>query len=279
MTKESLDISGKLDKNSIHVIEAIWEEAQNLSIPFLIVGAAARDMLMHHYYGVEIERATTDVDFAVEVADWDSYQSLATNLVNRGFKKTNQNQRLKADNHMLIDIVPFGAIADANGDIQWPPDKDMEMNILGFEEALNAPVHLKIRDKPELIAPVVSVAGFLLLKLIAWGDRTADKRPKDAVDIKYIIQKYASIDHSYDLVWDQPDLIERYEGDMECVAAQLLGRLVGELANTDSSKAIAKVFSTKLLDTFCTEMSQRGAQEFDKNYELMDAFVEGFNQS
>ena len=279
MTRESLDISGKLDGASIHVIEAISEEANRLSIPFLLVGAAARDMLMHHYYGVAIQRATTDVDFAVDVADWKGYKSLTASLIDRGFKTTNQKQRLKADNHMLVDIVPFGAISDANGDIQWPPDQDIEMNVLGFEEALNTPVELKIRDTPELIVPVVSVSGFLLLKLIAWGDRPADLRPKDAIDIKFIIQKYASIDPSVDSVWTQPELIDQYDGDIECVAAQLLGRLVCDLANAESTKAVENVFSTEFLDKFCTEMSPRGANDFDENYKLVDAFIGGFNSA
>lgn len=279
MRRESLDISGKLDDASIHVIEAISEEANRLSIPFLIVGAAARDMLMHHYYGVAIQRATTDVDFAVDVADWEAYQSLTASLINRGFEKTRQKQRLKADNHMLIDIVPFGAIADTNGDIQWPPDQDVEMNVLGFQEAINAPVELKVKDTPELIVPVASVPGFLLLKLVAWGDRTANLRPKDAIDIKFMIQKYASIDPSVDSVWTQPELIDHYDGDIECVAAQLLGRLVNELAKADSALAVHGVFSTKCLDTLCTEMSARGIDEFDENYKLMTAFIEGFNPS
>lgn len=279
MTTELLDISGKLDDHSLHVIEAISEEAKRLSIPFLIVGAAARDMLMHHYYGIEIQRATEDVDIAVDVANWKDYQSLTANLINQGFKKTRKRQRLKAGNHMLVDIVPFGAIADSNGDIQWPPDQAIEMNVLGFEEALISPVKLKVRGTPELVVPVVSIPSFLLLKLIAWGDRAIDMRPRDAIDIKFIIQKYASIEPCDDSVWNQTELIEKYEGDIELVAAQLLGRLVSDLANADSTKAVEKVFQADLLDTFCTEMSPRGTDEFDENRGLMDAFVVGFNST
>ena len=230
MTRESLNISGKLDTASLQVIEVISEEANRLSIPFLIVGAAARDMLMHHYYGVAIQRATADVDFAVDVADWQSYQSLTASRTNRGFQKTNQKQRLKADNDMLVDIVP-----------------------------------------------VVSVPGFLLLKLIAWGDRVADQRPKDAIDTKFIIQKYATIAPSIDSVWTQPDLIDLHDGDIERVAAQLLGRLVSDLASNESNQAVKRLLSTKTLDTFCTEMSPRGRDKFDENRALMDAFTQGFD--
>ncbi len=151
MRRQLLDISGKLDDASIHVIEAISEEANKLSIPFLIVGAAARDMLMHHYYGVVIQRATTDVDFAIDIADWEGYQLLTASLIDRGFETTQQKQRLKADDHMHVDIVPFGVIADTNGDVQWPPHQDIEMKVLGFEEALSNPVHVKVRSTPDLI--------------------------------------------------------------------------------------------------------------------------------
>ena len=37
----------------------------------LLVGAQARDLLLHHIHGVRIVRATTDVDLAFAVADWD----------------------------------------------------------------------------------------------------------------------------------------------------------------------------------------------------------------
>ncbi|MFT5501017.1 MAG: putative nucleotidyltransferase [Woeseiaceae bacterium] len=279
MTRESLDISGKLDDASIDVIEAIAHEAEKHSIPFIIVGAAARDMFMQHFYGVAIHRATDDVDIAVDVSDWTEYQSLTASLVSRGFETTNQTQRLRADNQMVVDIVPFESIADTNGNIQWPPDQDIEMNVLGFQEALHNPVELMIRKTPKLVVPVISVPGFLLLKLIAWGDRTKDLRPKDALDIKFILQKYASIDPAVDSVWTQPELIALYEGDTECVAAQILGRLVNNLANAESIKVMEVTFSAKLLETFCTEMSPRGASDFDENYKLMEAFIEVFNST
>lgn len=44
----------------------------------LLVGAMARDLLLHYAHSVPIARATEDVDFAfaVAVADWDEFESL-----------------------------------------------------------------------------------------------------------------------------------------------------------------------------------------------------------
>lgn len=47
----------------------------------LVVGAYARDLLLHHVHGFDIERATSDVDFAVAVADWGQFFAARASLL------------------------------------------------------------------------------------------------------------------------------------------------------------------------------------------------------
>lgn len=50
----------------------------------LLVGAQARDLLLHYVHGVPITRATTNVDLAITVADWDDFYLLKKALLGSG---------------------------------------------------------------------------------------------------------------------------------------------------------------------------------------------------
>ncbi|WP_194727058.1 hypothetical protein [Noviherbaspirillum malthae] len=41
----------------------------------------------------------------------------------------------KYSNGYPIDIVPFGGVAQKDGQIAWPPEGDVIMNVAGYEEA------------------------------------------------------------------------------------------------------------------------------------------------
>ena len=47
--------------------------ARRHRVDVLLVGAAARDMLIRHATGTLPQRATADIDIAVAVANWDAY--------------------------------------------------------------------------------------------------------------------------------------------------------------------------------------------------------------
>lgn len=61
--------------------------AEALGIPYLIVGASARDLVMHHAFGAAIKRATSDIDFAIQVADWDAVEALRQTLAQTVLKQ------------------------------------------------------------------------------------------------------------------------------------------------------------------------------------------------
>lgn len=51
------------------------------------------------------------------------------------FKTTKEYQRLIFQERLIIDLIPFGPIADNMGKIKWTPDEQIVMHIVGFEEA------------------------------------------------------------------------------------------------------------------------------------------------
>ena len=60
----------------------------------LLVGAQARDLLLHYVHDVPITRATTDVDLAFAVADWEDVCSLREALLDSSAFGTEQPLRL-----------------------------------------------------------------------------------------------------------------------------------------------------------------------------------------
>ena len=136
----SLDVSEKLPKGLVELYCQIHGIAAELSVPLLIVGATARDIILAHGYNATIERGTKDVDFGIKVQSWDNYEVLRAALIEAGFtpysKKAHQLDTTDSDGlPWEIDLIPFGGISDDNGQIAWPPKQDFVMTVLGFDEA------------------------------------------------------------------------------------------------------------------------------------------------
>lgn len=60
-----MDISGKIDANQVKVYRDVSNAANALNLPFVVVGAAARDLVLHYGYGARVVRATADIDFGI----------------------------------------------------------------------------------------------------------------------------------------------------------------------------------------------------------------------
>ena len=60
-----IDISGKLDNSYIAAIKEIKKIADSLKIPFFIIGALARDIIMEYFYEIKAPRMTMDIDLGI----------------------------------------------------------------------------------------------------------------------------------------------------------------------------------------------------------------------
>ena len=88
MTSTSLDIAGKIDPRTVATIAAVAQVITELGMPYVIVGATARDLVLHHGHGANIQRATQDVDFAIEVPEWSAFEAVKERLCAQGFQAT-----------------------------------------------------------------------------------------------------------------------------------------------------------------------------------------------
>jgi hypothetical protein len=88
MTNTLLNIAGKIDPQTVSTIGPVSRVIAGLAMPYVIVGATARDLVLHYGHGANIQRATHDVDFAIEVPNWTAFEALRDRLCELGFKTT-----------------------------------------------------------------------------------------------------------------------------------------------------------------------------------------------
>jgi predicted nucleotidyltransferase len=121
-------------------------------------------------------------------------------------------------------------VQDASGEIAWPPDQAVRMNVAGFQQALDAAVPVKVAS--DLIVPVASLPAQAMLKLIAWQDRHAADR-KDAIDLLFLMSKYAQAGNMDRLYGEDFALVERFGHDPDIAGAALLGREMATVASVE----------------------------------------------
>ncbi|GAB3627359.1 hypothetical protein PTE30175_02047 [Pandoraea terrae] len=164
-----------------------------MHLDYFVVGATARDMLMHYLHGFPIRRASPDIDFAIALSDWQMFDRVRAALL--AYPSIAQDARIP---HRLIytpedsaafplDLVPFGDVADQHANVVWPPDMAVVMSVVGYEDALAGAVLVEIAD--DLDVPVASIPGLVVTKFIAWRGRGMENE-KDAVDLRYLIEHY-----------------------------------------------------------------------------------------
>ncbi len=242
MSNISFDISGKIKTSYIDALLAIKEIADHLNIPFFIVGATARDFSLDYLHNIKAPRMTTDIDLGVRVPDWEKFKALTdTMLADSKFTKDKENQRY-IYNDILIDIVPFGDISDENKTVKWPPEHEVILSTLGFDEAYESSVLFKLSSDPLLEVRVPTIPGLAIMKLISWNEKYPD-RTKDAEDLLFIMEKYVDVIDQNDLYDKEATLLEEESFDNPIACVRLLGRNMAKISNTDTLDKIKEILS------------------------------------
>ncbi|BES69581.1 hypothetical protein RE428_05990 [Marinobacter nanhaiticus D15-8W] len=267
----------KIDSSAIDPIqrrtyEAIVRVASEKQVPFIIVGASARDLVMHHGYGAQIQRATRDIDLAVQVEDWESFDAIKTSLIASGYRETKIAHRLVDEHNMPLDIIPFGPLAGAGARIEWP-DEDRHMGVMGFTEALASADLVIVGGQPPLDVPVASPVGLALLKLVSWSEREPQVRRKDAADFFYLLHNYENIPAITDRLYgEHADILEKYGWDTRMAAAHVLGADVARAAEIQTLLFLKSLLYGGSVERLCADA---GAASNDVIQALVSAFRMG----
>ncbi|PLX60364.1 nucleotidyl transferase AbiEii/AbiGii toxin family protein [Sedimenticola selenatireducens] len=284
MTSTSLDISDKVDPGTLTVLQVVANAARSLGIPFFVIGATARDLVLHLYYGAPVSRATQDLDFAIQIPDWSAFEALKTRLLELGFYETKTAHRLSTSWGGWVDLVPFGPLSSNGKAVAWPPKGDVVMNILGFTEAYSHTLQVRINDTPDTDIVVASPVGLALLKLISWTEREHEKRPNDAKDFLYLCDNYQEIPVIRDRMYDQQAMMERYDWVPECGSAYLLGRDVRQIVGPDTHEHLEQLFNEEIRNRPLKELIRESceigatAAQYEEHGVMFQAFLDGYRQ-
>ena len=179
-----------------------------------------------------------------------------------------------------LDVVPFGRIADDSGEIAWPPDQAIRMNVAGFEEALRTAV--PVRMDADLVVPVASLPAQAMLKVIAWQDRHSVDR-KDASDLLFLLAWYGEAGNLERLYADDGfDLIEQHDHDPDIGGAALLGRDMADIVTPEVSAQIVAVLAPDdpspliLTHMMANRIRIPGGDSGERTGQLFDAFRQEF---
>ena len=154
------------------------------------------------------------------------------------------------------------------------------MDVTGFDDATNCADRLIIRRNPTIQIPVASTQGLTLLKLIAWSDRVANLRVKDALDLAYLIDNYERVEQVGGRIYDIDGLMAQYEWDNDLGSAHLLGVDTAAIAGPNAKARIVAIIDSNLQEEtpnyLVEEMCTRLDEEYEKKLNQLSAFANGF---
>lgn len=67
MKKKLLDLSGKIEPQIFNILRLISRKADESAVPYFVVGATARDVILKQGHDISTIRATRDIDVGVQV--------------------------------------------------------------------------------------------------------------------------------------------------------------------------------------------------------------------
>ncbi len=212
MTK-TFDVSTRAEfALTTRVLAALVPRAESCRVELLLVGAAARDVVVTARTRSRPARATYDVDVAVAVAGWDGFR-----CVTEGLGRVRGSEHKFLVDGVEVDVVPFGGVA-ADGLLTWPDDH--VMTVLGFPEALATAVHVTFPGG--VVARVADLPAQVVLKLMAWRDRgRVDSR--DAIDLLTLLRAFEEGDYQERLYDRHGGALDRHDFDPGLAAADAIG--------------------------------------------------------
>jgi predicted nucleotidyltransferase len=198
---------------------------------YLVVGAFARDLLLHNIFGKKAGILTRDIDFGIVLPDWTAFQQITQRLTEEyGFEKGKFPHVFVTPAGLPTDLLPFGEVEDHRG-ISFPEADHFRINMMGFSEAWDTRLQVSLDNKVDFNIP--TPAALILLKLMAWKDRTPNPVAlKHVTDISLIFDGY--FDAMADTLDADPDFADLYDlagetFDLNWYAAVAIGRKMSSM--------------------------------------------------
>lgn len=173
----------RIDPAFIPVLSDLARGLRELEVPYCIIGALVPELLLDSGSG----RMTNDADVTVVVDGLGEFNRLKSRLADFGFAETRAPHRLQHRDGGLVDVLPFSVRLVPDGTLKLKDD--FVLNMAGFQHVV--PNAVPISLTPDLIVPVTPMPLYVLLKLVAFGDRRA---PKDLASVHHCLRHYLEDD-------------------------------------------------------------------------------------
>ena len=171
----------------VELLRKLTNSFSKMDKEFYVIGATARDIVIQQLLDTESKRRTRDLDIAIAIPDWETFEQVKQSLIADGFEKSSDMQQRFYYGEYELDIVPYGVVAKEDDKIYWPPEEEIAMSVKGFDEVLSEAITVSIDD--DFKVKIASLHGLFLLKFNAWLDRNT-KTSKDAEDMSFIFSNY-----------------------------------------------------------------------------------------
>ena len=231
------------------VIADVQQVTSALRAPTMITGAFARDLHVFYAYGLDANRQSEDVDFAIAVRDWHAFAEIRTQLASSGSFRTSPglDHRLYHSAGLPIDLVPFQGVETQSRKIEWPPAGEIVMDVFGFSEALAAAQSVRLPDGVD--ATVVSLPALALLKLVAWQDRHLRSPRKDAHDLMLIASSHLELGNA-ERLWNEFSTWTDDENfDYQRAGGRMLGHDIRTLVDARGAGKLATILEAQSSET------------------------------
>lgn len=184
----------------------------------MLVGAVCRDALHLEHGHTTALRSTDDLDLALVVDGLDQFDQITSQL-RRTPSAAGTVRYVIAGT--AVDLVPFGQqVEDPDGTVT-PRE---EMSVFGFQDVIASARSVSLRQNRHVLVP--TAAGYTVLKLKAWADRSAVGQYKDAPDLAAAMYWYqndpSTIDRLYSDDADSLSHLMSADWDQDLAAIRLL---------------------------------------------------------
>jgi predicted nucleotidyltransferase len=283
MTDISYNLSGRIDPVLVDILRLVHQEASSRDMIYFVIGATARDILLHHCHAIRSFRQTRDLDIGIEIAGWTEFQQLSEALIATGrFTADREPYRLMYG-RFPVDIVPYGGVSPDNRTISWPPDHQVVISIMGFQEAYDYGITVRLSNDPLLDIKIPTIPGMIMMKLISWNDRYP-LRSKDAEDILFLMDNYAEAGNLDRLYEDEVELLQAEGFDQTLAGISLLGCDLASVTTAETGGLIKSILAVETDDngrlrlaqdmTHGTGQGERVGEIIEKLKKLQQGFIE-----
>lgn len=225
------------------VIAAVQAVASAMTVRPLIVGAFARDLHLVYAYSVPVQRQTEDIDLALAVEDWTTFERVRMALLASGtFAETKSYHRLR-HGALPIDLVPFGTLETTYRTIVWPPEGETVMDVFGFREAQQTAIDVLLPN--DVQTKVVTLPALALLKLVCWQDRHLRSPKKDASDLQLIVANYLHAGNESRLWAEFVALTQENDFGYDAAGAHILGHDIAALLDSDGRVRVSALLGAQ----------------------------------